>query len=259
MVFAPNVTFFCSHLFCAFQEVDDTEINFCLKKMSKRDATTKTKALEEFAALCEQRTAADLVPILPAFVQTFGRLSLDNDKKVREALYRAFAAILKEVKKAITVHLKVLIPDWIIHMCDPFREVSRAARNLFEATFASPAKRRDVMIFCKTEFIDTIQENLKQTPSTLSDLRTTSADEADERWERVISASLAAQSAFVEYVCTPIVDESGKSVSSSALSASDLAAILSDSTLKFAASKQCDTFLPLLSSRYSEIMLFFFC
>ena len=109
------------------------------------------------------READQVLAVLPAWVQAYGRLAIDNDKKVREAIYRAFAPLLghASVKKAFVAHLKSILPNWMMHMYDPFREVSRAARDLFEITFATVAKRRDALLFGKTEFLDAIQENLQ--------------------------------------------------------------------------------------------------
>lgn len=136
-------------------EVGDTELNFCFKKLSKKDAVTKCKALDELAALFADRAPDALIAVLPAWVQAYGRLAHDNDKKVREAVYRAFAPLLSPAtKKAFATHLKSVLPNWLMHMYDPFREVSRAARELFEATFTSPAKRRDVLLYCRAEFLE---------------------------------------------------------------------------------------------------------
>jgi hypothetical protein len=85
---------------------------------------------------------------------------MDNDKKVREAIYKAFGALASKTKKQLASHLKALFPDWFLHLHDPFREVQRAARDLFESTFPV-AKRRDVLLFCKTDFLRTIDDNLQ--------------------------------------------------------------------------------------------------
>jgi hypothetical protein len=50
------------------QEVNDSELNVCFRKLSKKDAVTKTKALDELALLFEARSSEDLVSILPAWV-----------------------------------------------------------------------------------------------------------------------------------------------------------------------------------------------
>jgi hypothetical protein len=93
-------------------------------------------------------------------VQSFGRVALDNDKKVREALYVAFAPLASAVKKQLATHLKTLFPSWYLHQYDGFREVGRAARIVFEHTFPE-AKRRDVLLFCKADFLAAVESNLQ--------------------------------------------------------------------------------------------------
>lgn len=98
--------------------------------------------------------------LFSAQVQSFGRVALDNDKKVREALYVAFAPLASAVKKQLATHLKTLFPSWYLHQHDGFREVGRAAREVFEHTFPE-AKRRDVLLFCKADFLTAVESNLQ--------------------------------------------------------------------------------------------------
>jgi hypothetical protein len=64
--------------------------------------------------------------------QAYARLSLDNDKKVREAIYVAFAPLALGVKKALASHIKTLMPAWWMHQHDSFRDVARVAKEVFE-------------------------------------------------------------------------------------------------------------------------------
>ncbi len=49
-------------------DLSDTDINFALKKLSKRDATTKLKALSDLKDLFAQRSAEQLLAVLPVWV-----------------------------------------------------------------------------------------------------------------------------------------------------------------------------------------------
>ena len=51
------------------QEVNDSELNFCFRKLAKKDTTTKVKALDELAALFALRSADELALVLPAWVR----------------------------------------------------------------------------------------------------------------------------------------------------------------------------------------------
>jgi hypothetical protein len=51
-------------------DVDDSEINFSMKKLQKRDAVTQLKALGELKSLFEKRDPSKLIDILPAWVSS---------------------------------------------------------------------------------------------------------------------------------------------------------------------------------------------
>jgi hypothetical protein len=70
----------------------------------------------------------------------------------------------------------------------------------------------------------------QHTPATLSDLKTCSKEDAQERWERVVSASLSALAAFIEE--TSSVPAGAGSAAAKNDNELDYASVLSDRTLK---------------------------
>ena len=74
---------------------------------------------------------------------------------------------------------------------------------------------------------------IQHTAATLSDLKTCSQQDADERFERVLSSSLAALAAFIDSVFS-----ADQPVSSQ--SQADFAFVCSDRVLKLAASEMFD-------------------
>lgn len=68
-----------------FYEGEDTELQMALKRLGKRDRTTKTKALQELLAIVQSsRTPAELRPAVAHFLHFYGKLLLDNNRRVRE-------------------------------------------------------------------------------------------------------------------------------------------------------------------------------
>lgn len=144
-------------------------MDIALKQMGKRDSTTKLKALEQMKALVEEHAEDKqlLIDLLPQWVYRFNRLAMDNDRKVREALYKTFITIVANVKKGLAMHLKSLYSNWFINIHDPFKDVCKAANSAMEAAFTSPEKRKQAGVFCFDEFITHVTNNFKHTPTTL--------------------------------------------------------------------------------------------
>merc|ERR1712071_548739 len=67
---------------------DDAELGISadfrmtLRKMGKKDATTKIKALQEFTEYCEQSPIDVLKSVLTFWPRLFTRLSVDSDRRV---------------------------------------------------------------------------------------------------------------------------------------------------------------------------------
>lgn len=55
---------------------DTEEIKLLLKQMSKKDPNTKIKALQKFAASCDDKEVDALKAILPSYTRIFNRLAI---------------------------------------------------------------------------------------------------------------------------------------------------------------------------------------
>ncbi|EFN67901.1 Zinc finger protein 294 [Camponotus floridanus] len=90
-------------------EINNVDSNFqvILKKMSKKDATTKYKALQEFATLCQEAELSIIESVLSFWPRLYCTLSIDIDHRVREAAQLAHAAVAKRVAKHDTLSIKI--------------------------------------------------------------------------------------------------------------------------------------------------------
>ncbi|ETO18087.1 hypothetical protein RFI_19203, partial [Reticulomyxa filosa] len=113
---------------------------FCLKRLLKKDSTTKLKALQELEELFTTTLSNEqLEPLAAALVHTFNRLALDNDKRIREHLHTVLDLYLKALvldrqkhEYFVKNHVKRIITFWWFHKFDPVPEVSAVAHQSFQ-------------------------------------------------------------------------------------------------------------------------------
>jgi hypothetical protein len=182
--FDPNV--------CSAEQELDPDMALALKKLGKRDSTTKIKALGELLGFFEVqggRTEDELALILPLWQQPFESVVIDPDRRVREALFVALGALVVRVKKHMTKHFRGLILPWLCARFDTEAPVRAAANAAFSALFP-PAKIADALLYCKAEILRGIDANLAHTTQTLCDPKIFSKEEAEETIARVHSSSL---------------------------------------------------------------------
>jgi hypothetical protein len=164
----------------------------CLKKLSKKDPLTKTKALTELKSLfsdadrpCDAITAA-----LPQWAYHYNLLVLDNSRQVRELLNLTFAALIGRIGKQLAKQLKGIFASWVWLQCDPCREVAAAATAAFGLAFPAAEKREGAFVFCLSELFSAVADISKLTVETLSDVKVIGQVDADDRYERVVSSAI---------------------------------------------------------------------
>ena len=181
-------------------EVDCPEpaVALLLKRLQKRDAVTKVKALEALSVAVSELSAAALLSVLPAYFASFQRTWKDNDRRVREGLYPSLLLVMKAAGKATTPWLRALLPLWWLHCHDPEREVSRAAWRTLRAVWPEEERRRQLLTFVHDDIFEYSLACLTCSVQGLSDMQVTSAEEAQERFDRVVSAALLGLASFME-------------------------------------------------------------
>ncbi|XP_046570913.1 LOW QUALITY PROTEIN: E3 ubiquitin-protein ligase listerin-like [Haliotis rubra] len=179
----------------SFDDVDsslDSDFRMVLRKLSKRDSTTKIKALQEFAGLCEEKGEECLKGVLPFWPRIYNKMSIDVDHRVREATQQAMTTLVSRVRRNIAPYLKSVMGSWLLSQCDTYPTVSTSATQAFQSAFP-PAKQTDAIDYCKTDITEFLVENLtSQTPATLSEPRTSTQEEMETRYSRVVTSSFLA-------------------------------------------------------------------
>ncbi|XP_008782594.2 E3 ubiquitin-protein ligase listerin isoform X1 [Phoenix dactylifera] len=179
-----------------FSDVD-SEVAQHLKRLGRKDPTTKLKALTALSMLFKQKSAEEIVQIVPQWAFEYKRLLHDYNREVRRATHDTMANLVIAIRRGLAPHLKSLMGPWWFSQFDPNPEVSQAARRSLEAAFPAAERRLDALMLCVNEIFLYLDENLKLTPQSMSD-KATPIDELEDMHHRVISSSLLAVATLVD-------------------------------------------------------------
>lgn len=168
----------------------DAEISQHLKRLGRKDHTTKVKALISLSMLLKEKSGKDIVLIIPQWAFEYKRLLLDFNWEVRRATHDTMTDLVNTVGRDLAPHLKSLMGAWWFSQFDPVFEVSQAAKQSLQAAFPAQEKRLDALILCTAEVFMYLEENLKPLRESMSDKA--ASDELKEMHLQVISSSLLA-------------------------------------------------------------------
>uniref|UniRef100_A0AAX7SBV7 E3 ubiquitin-protein ligase listerin n=1 Tax=Astatotilapia calliptera TaxID=8154 RepID=A0AAX7SBV7_ASTCA len=167
----------------------DADFRLVLRKLSKRDVVTRLKAVQDFGSMCQERDADVVKGILPYWPRIYCKISVDHDRRIREATQQAFEQLVLKVRRSLAPFLKSLMGHWILSQCDTHTPAASAAFQAFQAAF-SPAKQPEAIGFCKDEILNVLQDVLlKETADTLSDSHLTE-EEREAKYVRMLTSSL---------------------------------------------------------------------
>ncbi|XP_010535346.1 PREDICTED: LOW QUALITY PROTEIN: E3 ubiquitin-protein ligase listerin [Tarenaya hassleriana] len=175
----------------------DSEVAQHLKRLSRKDPTTKIKALASLSELMKQKQGKELLPILPQWTFEYKKLILDYSREVRRATHDVMTNIVTVVRRDLAPHLKSIMGPWWFSQFDLASEVSQAAKSSFQAAFPAQEKRLDALNLCAADIFAYLEENLKLTPQNLSD-KVLAPDELEEMYHQVTSSSLLALATLLD-------------------------------------------------------------
>ena len=189
-------------------DVDDGvpgDFRLALRKMHKKDVTTKVKALQEFIELAENSDGeTTMASVLPYWPSVYNKLATDTDRRVRELAHTALNLVIKGVGRALAPHLKSLVGAWFLGQADPHAQAAAAASAAWELAFPA-AKQAGAIAFCQTEILNAVTENLTvATAHSLSDPKTTPVEEMEAKYVRTLAMSLASFTRLLATVLPPI-------------------------------------------------------
>lgn len=168
----------------------DSDFRMVMRKLTKRDQTTRLKALQELTDLVKEKDVELVKGALPFWPRLYNKLALDNDRRVREATHRAHEQLCLKVKRGLAPHAKAMVGAWLAGQCDPFAPAASAAKAAFAAAFPS-AKQAQVLSFFSQELFSYFSDMiLVQTPATMPDSRGLRKEEQEAKFFRCLSCSL---------------------------------------------------------------------
>ncbi|RYP48315.1 hypothetical protein DL768_005771 [Monosporascus sp. mg162] len=194
-----------------YSSISDAHVVVSLKNLQKKDATTKAKALEELVTYAqahpyEQDGGAE-EPILDAWAQLYPRLSIDNSRRVRELSHTLQFGLMKSTRKRMEKRLLKVVGSWLSGAFDRDRAVSRVATEGLSSFLTTEDKVVQFWRRCQQEILEYASGAIKETPETLSDERTTNADDAEAKYHRVLASSLALVLNLLQKLDSPDLDK----------------------------------------------------
>ncbi|KAK2197839.1 bifunctional Armadillo-like helical/E3 ubiquitin-protein ligase listerin/Listerin [Babesia duncani] len=118
------------------------ELQQLLAKLTKRDSTTRQKALDTLLVVLDEVSVEVIESQMLEFLTIFKRLVLvEPMKKVRHQLSRVLGIIVKKLHRKITKFMPILLPWWWIAMHDDYKQAAESYRDAFNETFGAKSPR----------------------------------------------------------------------------------------------------------------------
>ncbi|KAK7981568.1 hypothetical protein PG988_003806 [Apiospora saccharicola] len=178
-----------------FATISDANAAVSFKNLLKKDATTKAKALEDLVAFVEahphERDGGAEEAILDAWVQLYPRISIDNSRRVRELSHTLQLELVRSARKRMERRIPKIVGTWLAGTFDRDRGVARVATDGLASFLTTPEKVSQFWRKCQTQLLEYASDAIIETVDSLSDERSTNADDAEAKYYRVIGGSLA--------------------------------------------------------------------
>ncbi|ODA81059.1 hypothetical protein RJ55_04021 [Drechmeria coniospora] len=179
----------------SFAAVSDPHVVVSFKNILKKDSTTKTKGLEDLLQHVLSHPYDDTggvdEAVLDIWTQLYPRLSIDNARRVRELSHTLQFELVKSARKRMERRIPKVVGAWLSGLYDRDRAVARAANDGLSSFLTTPEKMSAFWSRCQTQILDYAIEAVRETQDTLSDERSTTSEDADVVYFRVLTASMS--------------------------------------------------------------------
>ena len=128
----------------------DGELAAALQRLTKRDATTRLKALQTLRAVVGDKPEAEIRRALGPWSYYFGRLVMDGARAVRAEACGVMGALAAAAGRGLAPVLKFVLPPWFLAQHDESAEVAAAATAALRAAFPGD-KAAEALLFCRSE------------------------------------------------------------------------------------------------------------
>ncbi|KAH7392198.1 hypothetical protein DE146DRAFT_661887 [Phaeosphaeria sp. MPI-PUGE-AT-0046c] len=170
--------------------ISDPNVVVYFRNLSKRDSTTKAKALEDIQAYVAKEPVEE--GLLEAWVKIYPRTSIDNSKAVRQNAHILHGQLAASAGKRIANHMPQSVAAWLCGLYDADRSVVEATQSSLRQVFTTPEKVQNIRKAYQQSILEYCRDAIdKESATTLSDERTVTPDDAEAKYSRVISACIA--------------------------------------------------------------------
>ncbi|KAF2213375.1 hypothetical protein CERZMDRAFT_111093 [Cercospora zeae-maydis SCOH1-5] len=190
-----------------YSAVSNSSVVVAFKNLSKKDSTTKAKALEDLQTSLS--TTEDLEDaIIEVWIKQYPRLSIDTARRVRQLAHQYTGQLSVKCGKRIAKQLSKITGPWLAGTFDSDRSVAKAAEEALNTVFPTPEKinglrktfQESILQYCR-------DAALNETIWTLSDERSIGADDAKATHARVTSTALWTISSLLQNLPSEELDK----------------------------------------------------
>lgn len=178
-----------------FSLISDSNVVVSFKNLLKKDNTTKSKALADLIQYTQthpnDHDGGIEEAVLETWVRLYPRISIDNDRRVRELSHTLQFELLKSARKRMERNIPKIAGAWLAGTFDKDKAVARAATEGFSAFLTTDEKVAQFWKKCQPQVLQYATDAIIETPDTLSDERSTKPEDAEAKYYRVVAASFS--------------------------------------------------------------------
>jgi hypothetical protein len=172
--------------------ISDPNVVVYLRNLSKRDSTTKAKALEDIQSYVTSLDSPVEEGLLEAWIKMYPRTSIDNAKAVRQNAHLLHGHFAVAAGKRIAKYMPKSVSAWLCGLYDSDRSVVEATQTSLRQVFNTAEKLQSIRKIYQQSILEYCRDAIdKESPKTLSDERTVTKDDAEAKYSRVISACVS--------------------------------------------------------------------
>ncbi|KAK2616896.1 hypothetical protein QQS21_000274 [Conoideocrella luteorostrata] len=179
----------------SFVAISDPNVIVSLKNVLKKADATKAKGLEDLIRYAQahpfDQDGGVEEALLEIWTQIYARISIDNSKRVRELAHTLQRELLRSARKRMERHVPKIVGPWLAGLYDRDRVVGRAASDGLSSFLTTPEKLTAFWVKCQPQILDFAIEAIQESQDTLSDERSTTAEDAEAKYYRVVTFSLS--------------------------------------------------------------------
>ena len=172
--------------------ISDPNVIVYFRNLSKKDSTTKAKALEDIQSYLSTLQEPVEEGLLEAWIKIYPRTSIDNAKAVRQNAHLVHGQFAVSAGKRIARYMPKSVAAWLCGLYDSDKSVVDATQTSLRQVFNTPEKLQSIRKVYQQPILEYCRDAIdKESTATLSDERVVSKDDAEAKYSRVISACIS--------------------------------------------------------------------